>query len=119
MYGSLGHRSIAWISWFLTSPNPLDPLGASCAGFALLGTARRQKVAGRPRCFGEPLIQCGQGQFERFGKGDIPGVVAGDCVTQLPDTICEWIKGKQFQIELHEIVVRCIGFGSRDLLRQF
>jgi hypothetical protein len=40
-------------------------------------------------------------------------------MTQLPDAIRERIKGKQLQIELHEIVMRSIRCGGRNLLGPF
>jgi hypothetical protein len=51
-----------------------------------------------------------------LGDGNIPGVTAGDSVPELPHAICKGIEREQFQVELHEIVMRGIRFSRRDVL---
>ena len=80
-------------------------------------TRRRQELASNSFCLSEAFVQSSQWQPERFGNGDIPRIITRYVMTQLPDAICEGIEGEQLDAELHEILMRAIRLGFRDLLR--
>ena len=55
-----------------------------------------QKLAGWPGCFCQSHVQRSEWQIERFGNGDIQSIVTGDRMPEVPDALCERVKGKLF-----------------------
>jgi hypothetical protein len=55
-------------------------------------------------------------QGDRFGEREVPRVIAGPVVAQLPDTLRKMLERKQLEVQLQQIFVSRIRFGARDLL---
>lgn len=51
----------------------------------------------------EPTVQGEQCGFQGFGKGNVPSVVRGDRVAQLPDSIGERLVGEEIRWKVEEV----------------
>jgi hypothetical protein len=67
-------------------------------------------VSGR---FGEWMIAGDDRRLNRFGEGDVHGVVRGNVVSQLPRTTQQIEMGVTMEIEVGEIRNRFVGTGGR------
>ena len=54
----------------------------------------------------EPVVKRGQRGVQRLGEGDVPGVVCGEVVTQIPHPFRERFVGEQVEPQLEEITLR-------------
>lgn len=69
----------------------------------------RLESAGRPRCGHETVVQRGERGVEELRDGDVPGVVGGEVVAELPDAVADDRVGNQFDAEVGQVGVgqRC------------
>src|SRR4051812_22846637 len=80
---------------------------------------RDPEIARGPLSLREPDIQRSKWQFQGFSDRNVPGVIAVDVVTQLPDPLCKRIKCEQLYVQLREVLECGVGFGRRHLLPAF
>ena len=77
------------------------------------------KFASRARRSRQAAIECGQWQVHGFGDSYIPGVVARQILSQLPDAVFKGTNRHQLDLEFVEIPLRRCCLQLADLFGEF
>ena len=73
-----------------------------------------EELAGGAGGAGQVVVEGGQGAGQGLGQGHVPGVVAGQVVSQGPDTVSERGEREQLEIEPQQVIVADRGLGAGD-----
>ena len=61
-------------------------------------------------------VQRGQGHVQRLGDGDVPRVVGGEVVAELPDPVGDWLEREDLDVESQQVRLRSRGLETSQPL---